>query len=204
MGDVQEGVFFVNFIRRENRLEVFADCVTPHWVTRTTMLDYNTVAGGDKFGNVWVERLPQDLIKQFDESPDGRITNISGPLGAPAYKASIMNVGTICSDTIPTLVLQSRQVAHFHTADIPMSMQKTILTAGGREVLLYTTILGSMKILVPFTNKEDVDFFQLLEMHMRSESTILSGRSHLHYRSYHVPVKVGVEHKSISTALYLR
>jgi splicing factor 3B subunit 3 len=42
---------------------------------------------------------------------------------------------------------------------------------------------------VPFVAKEDVEFFQMLEMHMRTEAPPLAGRDHLSYRSYYVPVK---------------
>jgi splicing factor 3B subunit 3 len=34
-----------------------------------------------------------------------------------------------------------------------------------------------------------VDFFQSLELHMRSEDPPLAGRDHLIYRSYYAPVK---------------
>jgi hypothetical protein len=38
-------------------------------------------------------------------------------------------------------------------------------------------------------SREDVDFFQNLESHMRSEDPPLAGRDHLIYRGYYVPVK---------------
>lgn len=38
---------------------------------------------------------------------------------------------------------------------------------------------------------QDHDFFQHLEMHMRSEFPPLCGRDHLSFRSYYFPVKVG-------------
>lgn len=43
--------------------------------------------------------------------------------------------------------------------------------------------------LVPFLNRQDVDFFQLLEMHLRMEAAPLTGRDHLAFRSYYFPVK---------------
>lgn len=39
---------------------------------------------------------------------------------------------------------------------------------------------------------QDHDFFQHLEMHMRSEFPPLCGRDHLSFRSYYFPVKVGI------------
>lgn len=43
--------------------------------------------------------------------------------------------------------------------------------------------------LVPFTSREDVDFFQHLEMHLRQENPPLTGRDHLAFRGSYLPVK---------------
>lgn len=61
---------------------------------------------------------------------------------------------------------------------------------GGSESLVYATVTGTIGVLVPFTAHEEQDFFQHLEMHMRSENPPLCGRDHLSYRSYYFPVKV--------------
>ena len=71
-----------------------------------------------------------------------------------------------------------------------VSTQKATLIPGGSESLVYTTISGTIGVLVPFTSHEDMDFFQHLEMHMRSENAPLCGRDHLSFRSYYFPVKV--------------
>ena len=52
-----------------------------------------------------------------------------------------------------------------------------------------SVVLRLIGMLVPFTSKEDIDFFQHLEMHLRQEYQTLSGRDHLTYRSYYFPVK---------------
>jgi len=69
------------------------------------------------------------------------------------------------------------------------SIQKTTLVTGGSEVLFYSTIMGGLGILVPFSSREDVDFFTHLEMHLRQENTPLCGRDHLAFRSMYFPVK---------------
>lgn len=61
--------------------------------------------------------------------------------------------------------------------------------AGGREVLLTTSFSGAISIYVPFLSKEDIEFFQMLEVHMRAEAPPLAGRDHLLYRSFYIPVK---------------
>jgi splicing factor 3B subunit 3 len=53
---------------------------------------------------------------------------------------------------------------------------------------VYTTLSGTVGMLVPFTSREDHDFFQNLEMHMRAENPPMAGRDHLAFRSYYFPV----------------
>lgn len=69
--DIQESVHFVKYRRSENQLVVFADDTTPRWVTTTCILDYATVAVGDKFGNLSVIRLPPNINDNVDEDPTG-------------------------------------------------------------------------------------------------------------------------------------
>ena len=55
--------------------------------------------------------------------------------------------------------------------------------------MVYTTLSGTVGMLVPFTSREDHDFFQHLEMHMRAENPPMAGRDHLAFRSYYFPVR---------------
>ena len=77
----------------------------------------------------------------------------------------------------------------FHIGEIVMSLQKAAVILGGSESLIYATLSGKLGVLVPFTSREDFDFFQHLEMHMRNENAPLCGRDHLSYRSYYFVVK---------------
>ena len=159
VSDVQESVVYVVYKFQENRLIPFVDDMVARWTTCTTMVDYETVAGGDKFGNLWLLRCPQKahLIheRQYLQGAPNRVSLVS----------------------------------HFFPQDIPTSIQKTQLVAGGRDVLVWTGLQGTLGILIPFVSREDVDFFQSLEQHLRSEDAPLAGRDHLTYRSYYVPVK---------------
>ena len=80
-------------------------------------------------------------------------------------------------------------MTHFYTQDVPTSITKTNLVVGGQDVLLWSGVQGTVGVFIPFVNREDVDFFQSLESHMRTEDPPLAGRDHLMYRSYYVPVK---------------
>ncbi|KAI8990232.1 CPSF A subunit region-domain-containing protein [Pilobolus umbonatus] len=172
--DVQESIHYVIYKHMDNRLVVFADDTIPRWMTASTMVDYDTVAGGDKFGNFFVDRLPASISREVDEDTTGnRIYHEKGYLqGAPN------KVENLCE---------------YYTGDIITSIHRTTLLSGGREVLLTTSLLGAISIYVPFISKEDVDFFQMLEMHMRSEAPPLAGRDHLLYRSFYIPVRAVID-----------
>ena len=139
-----------------------------------TMVDYNTVAAGDRFGNVFVNRLDPKVSDQVDDDPTGAgILHEKGILMGAPHK--------------------TKMIAHFHVGDLITSIHKVSLVAGGREVLLYTGIHGTIGILVPLVSKEDVDFISTLEQHMRTEQGSLIGRDQLSWRGYYTPVKAVVD-----------
>ncbi|KAI9766913.1 MAG: pre-mRNA-splicing factor rse1 [Geoglossum simile] len=170
VSDVQESVIFVVYKFQENQLIPFADDLIARWTTCTTMVDYETAGGGDKFGNLWLLRCPQKASEEADEEGSGAYL-----LHDRQYLQGAPN--------------RLNLMCHYFPQDIPTSVQKTNLVAGGRDVLIWSGLQGSIGILVPFVGREDVDFFQNLEQHLRTEDAPLAGRDHLIYRSYYVPVK---------------
>jgi splicing factor 3B subunit 3 len=78
-------------------------------------------------------------------------------------------------------------MCEFHVGDFISSLHKTVFAQGGRELILYTTLMGSIGVFMPFLGREDVDFFQSLEIHMRNEMPSLCGSDHLVYRSFFTP-----------------
>ncbi|RDL40402.1 uncharacterized protein BP5553_00381 [Venustampulla echinocandica] len=170
VSDVQESIVMVVYKFQENRLIPFVDDTIARWTTCTAMVDYETVAGGDKFGNLWLLRCPTKASEEADEEGSGaHLLHERQYLQGAPHRLTLMG--------------------HFYPQDIPMSIQKTNLVAGGRDCLLWAGLQGTLGIMIPFVGREDVDFFQTLEQHMRSEDAPLAGRDHLIYRSYYVPVK---------------
>ena len=55
-------------------------------------------------------------------------------------------------------------LAAFHCGEVVTSVQRAALQAGGTEAVVYGGILGTVGALVPFTTRDDVDFFTHLEM----------------------------------------
>ena len=118
--------------------------------------------------------MPSDKSDQVDEDPtDASIPHEKGLfMGAP-HKTQLLS--------------------HIHIGDLITSIHKVSMVAGGREVLLYTCLHGTVGVLVPLASKEDVDFISTLEQHIRTEQTSLVGRDHLAWRGYYVPVKSVVD-----------
>ena len=169
-GDVSESTTYVVYKPKHNRMIPFADDTVSRWTTCATTLDYETVAGGDKFGNLWVVRANEQASREADEEGiGGYIVNERNYLGGAPYRLELRS--------------------HFFAQDIPMSMQRTPLVAGGQDVLFWSGLQGTLGILVPFVGREDVEFFSQLESLMRAEDPPLSGRDHLMYRGYYAPVK---------------
>lgn len=167
---MEHSLHYIAYKALDNRLLVIADDTQPRWTSCSTMLDYNTVAAGDRFGNVFINRLNPDISAAVDADPTGAGILHEKPLlnGAP-HKTSML--------------------AHFHLGDLPTSIQKATLVAGAREVILYTALHGTIGMLVPLVSRDDVDFLSTLEQHIRTEQGSLVGRDHLSWRGYYVPVK---------------
>lgn len=172
VSDVQESVTYCVYKYQENKLIPFVDDSIARWTTCATMVDYETVAGGDKFGNLWLLRCPAKASEEADEEGSG---------------AHLLHERQYLSGAPNRLSL----MAHFFPGDVPTSIQKTSLVAGGREVIFWTGLQGTLGMLVPFVSREDVDFFQSLEMQLASSNgnPPLLGRDHLMYRSYYAPSK---------------
>lgn len=167
--NVREGFFYLKYRREENQLYVFAESVTPHWVMGSTLLDFDSAAGGDKFGNLFITRIPKEVSDDIEHDPTAGTLQIRGETKATTHKLA--------------------EVVRFHVGEMVTSVIKAALIPGGADVLLYSTIHGAIGALVPFISREDVDFFSHLEMHMRQSVKSLCGRDHQAYRSAYFPVK---------------
>ncbi|KAL2923338.1 hypothetical protein RDABS01_014829 [Bienertia sinuspersici] len=170
VGDIQESFHYCKYRRDENQLYIFADDFYPRWLTASQHVDFDTMAGADKFGNVFFVRLPQDVSDEIEEDPTG---------GKIKWEQCKLNGA-------PNKV---EEIVQFHVGDVVSSLQKASLTPGGVECILYGTVMGSLGAFLPFSSRDDVDFFSHLEMHMRQEHPPLCGRDHMAYRSAYFPVK---------------
>lgn len=170
VSDVRESVTYVVYKYQENILIPFVDDAIARWTTSTTMVDYETTAGGDKFGNIWLLRCPNKISEAADEDGSGaHLVHERGYLYGTPNRLELM--------------------VHYYAQDIPSSVHKAQLVAGGRDIVVWTGFQGTIGMFVPFVSREDVDFFQNLEMQLAAQHPPLAGRDHLIYRSYYAPAK---------------
>jgi splicing factor 3B subunit 3 len=172
VSDQSQSVTFVvhKDLVHPNRLIPFADDNVNRYTTCTEMLDYDTVVGGDKFGNMWVIRCPQKVSEMSDETIDGQhLLQDKSYLGGAPNRVEL--------------------IAHYFSNDIPMAIRKTSLIAGGDKVAFWAGLQGTLGVLIPFQSRRDFKMFQQLELVLRNDEKPISGRDHLAYRSYYTPVK---------------
>jgi splicing factor 3B subunit 3 len=169
ISDAQESILIANYRHYDNQIVIFADDSCPRYITCSSVLDYDTIAGGDKFGNIFVNRLAGDISKEMDEDSTGNTSIFDrGYLNGAPNKLD--------------------HLVQFFVGETVSSVSKATLVPGGREILLYTTFLGAVGILIPFLSKSEADFFLMFEMAMRQECPPLSGRDHMAFRSFYLPV----------------
>lgn len=172
VGDGQESFFFFKYRSADNTFFCYADDTVPRHLTAALNLDPNTMVGADRFGNIAVVRLPDEAAAVLASDPTG---------GKFAEKGAGARLGSA--------PLRLGAECNFHLGEMVTALEKCVLQPGGREVVLYGTIHGTIGTLVPLTNREDADFFQHLEMHMRAEGPPVLGRDHQAFRSTYFPVR---------------
>jgi len=185
VSDVQESIHFVKYKKNENQFYIFADETVPRYLTSTILLDYDSICGTDKFGNVFVSRLPSKLSDEIESDVTGSALSNAISGGTSAVSTYAPPVGGYLNGAPHKL----ENVINFYLGETSNCIAKGSLVPGGAEAIIYTTMLGTIGALLPFNSREDVDFFSHLEMHLRQENPPLCGRDHLSFRSYYFPVK---------------
>ncbi|GFP89210.1 splicing factor 3b subunit 3 [Phtheirospermum japonicum] len=66
---VNVNIAYISHAGDENELYISADDTIPRWLTAAQHIDFDTMAGADKFGNICFVRLPQDVSDEGEEDP---------------------------------------------------------------------------------------------------------------------------------------
>ncbi|CAK7893910.1 pre-mRNA-splicing factor Rse1p [[Candida] anglica] len=181
VADISQSTSFVKYDSTINQFVPFADDIMKRQITSMISLDYSTVVGGDKFGNIFVSRLPDSISDKADNDWS------SLKFQPPYLNSSGSRLKSICE---------------FHLGDIPTSFTKGCLNVDGVEALIFTGLQGSVGILVPVATKQETDFFVKLEIALREYFNYnfddfstgdrgynILGRDHLKFRGYYNPSK---------------
>lgn len=168
VGDLMHSMHFVRYDSATNKLILVANDRLPRPITCQELLDMNTIAVGDKFGNISVLRLPRGA--------DARAVDMSGTRAL--WDSSRDNV----TPRLETL-------CNYYVGEVVTGMTRSSLVAGGSESLIYVTATGRIGALVPFTSRENVEFYTELEACLRKDAPRYTGREPQAYRSYYAPVK---------------
>lgn len=170
-----------------NGLVPIADDPLPRGIVADCLLDYDTLAGCDKFGNFFLDRLPASISESLEQD---RFLAGSG-------------VGSDAREFLLSAPEKFERLAEFHIGDVVTVMER-IAWAGesGREAIWYVTVSGAIGCFLPFPTKSFAAFAQSVEKALEStslntnpqNSTIcprvdLLLRSHAAYRSAFSPVK---------------
>ncbi|KAL9189044.1 hypothetical protein ACHAXT_011534 [Thalassiosira profunda] len=165
-GDMLRSVSFIRYDASANRLVLVARDRAARPVACQELLDANTVAVGDKFGNVSVLRLPK---------------------GADAGAVDVTGARALWDSAREDATPQLEALCTYHVGEVVTSMTRASLVAGGAESLVYVTVTGRVGALVPLASREDVEFYTALEGQLRAESPRATGRDPRAYRSYYAP-----------------
>lgn len=168
VGDMLQSMQFVRYDSSANRLILVANDRTPRPVTCQELLDMSTVAVGDKFGNISILRLPR---------------------GADAGAIDVSGTRALWDSSRDDLAPKFNMLCNYYVGEVVTGMTRASLVAGGAESLIYVTITGRIGALVPFTSRDDIDFYTQLEGYLRTDAPRPTGREPQSYRSYYGPVK---------------
>lgn len=82
------------------------------------------------------------------------------------------------------------EIVQFYVGETLTCVKKTSLLPNSPELLLYSSILGTIGTFIPFASQAEYEFFLHLEKIMRLQKLSLASRDHLTYRSHFSSVKV--------------
>jgi splicing factor 3B subunit 3 len=167
VGDMIQSIQIIRYDSAANCLVMIANDPCPRPIVSQELLDWNTVAVGDKFGNIAVLRLPR---------------------GADASTIDLTGQRALWDSSRENATPKLELLCQYYVGEVVTSMTRSSLVAGGPESLIYVTVSGRIGALVPFTSRADVDFYTQLEAALRREAPRPTGRDPQSYRSYYAPV----------------
>lgn len=168
VSDTHQSVHVLKLNKVDGQMFVIADDMMQRYMSCMLLLDYNTVVGADKFDNIFVSRVPAEVREEQVGESSLRLGPDTNYILGKCHKLELVN--------------------QFHVGELVTSMHKVALAPGASEVILYTTLNGSIGILYPFSSKKEYELFLSLESNLRTSSSLV-GRDHAAFRGYYLPAK---------------
>lgn len=171
VGYAHQGVSMVHYDAGDGQFHDFAWDANARHIISATPLDHTLVAGLDRFGNVFVSTLDDDVSRQADT--EWYLVKAKEPyLQGPPFR--------------------TMSGAQFWVNDVVVLMARALMVfGGGQEALVYFGFSGSTGILLPIVLSLELKFLQRLEAAMRAqvnEQTSLLSKDQLKFRGYYDPV----------------
>lgn len=163
-----QSIQIIRYDALANRFILVARDPSPRPIVSQELLDWNTVAVGDKFGNITVLRLPR---------------------GADAGSIDVTGQRALWDSTREDSTPKLEILCQYHIGEVVTGMTRASLVAGGQESLIYVTVTGRIGALIPFTSRADVELYSQLQTLLRTDVMRPTGRDPINYRSYYAPVK---------------
>lgn len=167
--------------RDSGQLVAIAREVYPRCVVSLMAIDYSTVCGSDKFGNLFILRLPPELAGTAAEGALKTVGRADPGLAHTRLHALSVEANIHVGSIVTGLAKASIRAGHGGTASEGSD--------GTNESVIYATIGGTIGVLHPFTTKSDATLASGLERELRDQNPSLLGRSHVSYRSSYSPVR---------------
>lgn len=166
ISDATDSIHLIKYNDKNNQFYEVADDLLPKYVTSMDLLDYHSAVIADKFGNISVQRLPQNSDQEYTEdSFNYRFTWEQGYLnGAP---------------------VKFDEVVRFYLVNLITDIQEATLIRSNQKTIIYGDIEGKIGLMLPLELKNHLDFFVHFEMLMRDEFLNLTDRNQLVFRSYY-------------------
>lgn len=196
VGDVQDSVTLYKYIagwelgrgvdydragveRRGGRFICIAKDTLCRWVVALVALDYSTVCGSDKFGNIFVLRLPQELASMGDELMG--VATIENEAGIGGSHKGAHQLHLQACVHVGAMVI-SLTLGHLNgRTTLEMALEDK--EENEQEAVIYATMDGAVGVLAPLATWNEAEFARLVEHEMRRRYSTVCGRDHLAYRS---------------------
>ncbi|KAL0224952.1 hypothetical protein RCL1_002864 [Eukaryota sp. TZLM3-RCL] len=174
--DATQSIFYLKYRSDSNLFQLFAEDPHPRQLVSGCSLDRYSCALGDKFGNIFGVRLDADVSSDVEDDP-------------LAHK-SLRDDSSYLSSA-PSL---ASYFFHFYVGSVVTSITKlesSVSSLTREEVLLFTCLDGSIRILKPFASRTDALLCKNLEEFLAKQVNLSAPlqRSHVSFRSMYFPVK---------------